>query len=312
MALRLPALVRQGGKCYHARTILNYIEETSDKKTLVDVFGGGGSISLEAENRGYDVIYNDIDPLIYTLFSELTQVSQLSIATKNLLLYPNKKRFKQALKTTNKSFEDFLVLYCWSFNNNCKCFLYPDEKLTDMLELTKIIMGRGAASEKSGKYVELIEIMKSCNAESVSERHDYYLKHGKHCKNVGYVKYRKGVPGMAAKRINHLEVLKKIERLTNIKTDKIKTLNLDYKKLNIPPDAVVFLDPPYLNTLGYGCEFNYNDFVKWYSNLPNENIFITEYTQPPGTMELTTLGKLSNSFNRKKNNISKLYKVIKE
>lgn len=31
MALRTPALVRQGGKAYHAKTILNHIEETSNK-----------------------------------------------------------------------------------------------------------------------------------------------------------------------------------------------------------------------------------------------------------------------------------------
>lgn len=308
MALRTPALVRQGGKTYHAKTILNYIEETSDKKTLVDVFGGGGSISLEAENRGYDVIYNDIDPLIYTLFSELMQASHLSIATKKLLLYPNKKRFTQALNKGCKSYEDYLILYCWSFNNQCKNFLYTNEKLPDMLELTRIIMG---VAEKSDKYNELCEIMKNCCAESVSERHDYYLKYGKRCKNVGFVKYRKGVPGMAAKRINHLEVLKKIERLANIKTNKIKTFNLDYKNLSIPPDAVVFLDPPYLNTLGYGIEFNYDDFVEWYLSLPNENIYITEYTQPPHTKEILTLGKLSNIMNRKRNKVSRLYKVIK-
>lgn len=308
MALRTPALVRQGGKAYHAKTILNHIEETSNKKLLVDVFGGGGAISLEAEKRGFDVIYNDIDPLIYTVFSNLLN-DNLDEKLKSLLLYPNKKIFLQALNNRYKTFQDYLILYCWSFNKLCKNFIYTDEKLMDMLELTKIIMG---ASEKSAKYVELIEIMKNCNAESVSERHDYYLKHGKHCKNVGYVKYRKGVPGMGAKRIEHLDVLKKIERLSNIKTDKIKTFNLDYNNLSIPDEAVVFLDPPYLNTLGYEYVFNYDEFVEWYLNLPNKDIYITEYTQPPNTMELSTLGKLSNIHNRKKNAVSKLYKVIKE
>lgn len=262
----------------------------------MDVFGGGGSISLEAEKRGFGVIYNDIDPLIYTIFSNLLN-GNLGGNLKSLLLYPNKKIFIQALNNRYKTFQDYLILYCWSFNNQCKNFLYTNEKLPDMLELTKIIMG---VAEKSDKYNELCEIMKNCCAESVSERHDYFLKYGKRCKNAGYVKYRKGVPGMEAKRIKHLEVLKKIERLANIKTNKIRTFNLDYKNLSLPPDAVVFLDPPYLNTLGYRTEFNYDEFSEWYLNLPNKDIYITEYTQPYGTMELTTLGKLSNTYNRKK------------
>lgn len=44
------------------------------------------------------------------------------------------------------------------------------------------------------------------------------------------------------------------------------------------PDAVIYCDPPYLDTGGYRFKFNHEDFYTWARK--QKNIFISEYEAP--------------------------------
>lgn len=56
----------------------------------------------------------------------------------------------------------------------------------------------------------------------------------------------------------------------------------DYRDVFIPPDAVVYADPPYNNTTGYGKEkFNTDEFWDYISNLSKTNlVFVSEQIAP--------------------------------
>lgn len=54
---------------------------------------------------------------------------------------------------------------------------------------------------------------------------------------------------------------------------------LDYKNLEIYPEDVVYCDPPYEGTTGYGCEFNHQEFWEWCRSL-KAKVFVSEYAAP--------------------------------
>ena len=52
-----------------------------------------------------------------------------------------------------------------------------------------------------------------------------------------------------------------------------------YQDVEIEPDSVVYCDPPYVNTTGYGCEFDHEVFYDWLESLVVP-VFISEYWMP--------------------------------
>lgn len=58
---------------------------------------------------------------------------------------------------------------------------------------------------------------------------------------------------------------------------------LDYREVKIPPNSVVYCDPPYENTTGYSnsSEFNHNDFWEYMRTISKDHIvFISELKAP--------------------------------
>lgn len=58
--------------------------------------------------------------------------------------------------------------------------------------------------------------------------------------------------------------------------------NEDYRSLEIPPNSIVYCDPPYSNSIGYGIDFDSNGFWEWARNLAKNGhtVFVSEYTAP--------------------------------
>ncbi|WP_053067871.1 DNA adenine methylase [Xenorhabdus khoisanae] len=55
----------------------------------------------------------------------------------------------------------------------------------------------------------------------------------------------------------------------------------DYRVLDIPDGAVVYCDPPYVNTRQYRDKFNTAEFWNWVRELSNRcTVFVSEYTAP--------------------------------
>lgn len=61
-------------------------------------------------------------------------------------------------------------------------------------------------------------------------------------------------------------------------------VSYDYKELPIPPNSLIYADPPYKNTAQYvfSKDFNHDEFYDWCKKMVNEGhtLFISEYNMP--------------------------------
>ena len=57
----------------------------------------------------------------------------------------------------------------------------------------------------------------------------------------------------------------------------------DYTEVSIPSKSIVYCDPPYANTIGYGASFDTDMFWDWVRNQsrrPDVHVFVSEYAAP--------------------------------
>ena len=56
----------------------------------------------------------------------------------------------------------------------------------------------------------------------------------------------------------------------------------DYRNINIPESSVIYCDPPYKGTMGYGTDFNNDDFWNWCREQAKRGckVFVSEYSAP--------------------------------
>jgi len=62
----------------------------------------------------------------------------------------------------------------------------------------------------------------------------------------------------------------------------VELLICSYDDLNIPPNSIIYCDPPYEGTTGYKDKFNHSDFWQWCRDKAKEGhtIFVSEYNAP--------------------------------
>ena len=77
-----------------------------------------------------------------------------------------------------------------------------------------------------------------------------------------------------------LERIKALEGLNDSPwSAKLSTCKGSYLDVPIPDKAVIYCDPPYFNTSGYGVEFDHGQFYDWLRALP-QVAFISVYSMP--------------------------------
>ena len=103
-------------------------------------------------------------------------------------------------------------------------------------------------------------------------------------------------------RLEKLQSLQSLERLECIKTSK-----KDYREVEIEPNSVVYCDPPYKGTGGYGMEFDHEAFYDWCRKQESLTI-ISEYAMPEDFIEIASKAK-SCSYSSKgvKKTVEKLF-----
>ena len=101
-----------GSKNKLAEEIVNFLPQ---KKVLVDLFGGGGAISVCASQSGkYEkIIYNELNTLIAETFQKA-----LNGDYENERRWVSREEFEKLKKT------DGYVAICFSFSNNCNTYMY--------------------------------------------------------------------------------------------------------------------------------------------------------------------------------------------
>jgi DNA adenine methylase len=74
-----------------------------------------------------------------------------------------------------------------------------------------------------------------------------------------------------------------------------------YNELILFPNSIIYCDPPYQSTQGYGIEFNHDEFWQWCRDKHKEGhtIFVSEYNAP-GDFTCIWERELINNLNTKK------------
>lgn len=90
--------------------------------------------------------------------------------------------------------------------------------------------------------------------------------------------------GRNTSAVNALNSLMEIKQYLN----DVELYACDYKSLSIPNRCLIYCDPPYANTAGYGFEFNHTEFYDWCRDRVKEDhlVFVSEYSMPQDFEEI--------------------------
>ena len=234
----------QGSKKKISKKIVEIIKQNfGTDKPIYDIFGGGGAIAAECLINGLDVHYNDLDRTITDMFQRVLATDREFLKT----LIVSREEFFKIREKENKTVDDELKLLINSFGNDRKTYLYS-RKFSDL------------------KYNLAVEIIK---------KHDTFS---------GYKKtetYKNAYRPFDIGKVDRSQVLQQLQRLHQLQRlqqlSRIEVTNLDYTAFSGVEDTILYLDPPYQNTLlkGYSInEFNSQSFYGWAYEMSKKNIVL--------------------------------------
>ena len=230
----------QGSKKKISKKIVEIIKQNfGTDKPIYDIFGGGGAITAECLLNGLEVHYNDLDETVTSMFQKV--VSEDRDYLKTLLV--SRDEFFRIRDKEDKTVDDELKLLVNSFGNNKRDYIYSKE-LSD------------------SKYNLAVEIIEKYDAFDGYKKTETYLE----AKDI--FKGRKG-------QLEQLQNLQQLERLQCL--ERVEATNLDYKAFSDIENAILYLDPPYENTVlkGYSIsEFDSQSFYDWAFKMANKNIVL--------------------------------------
>ena len=97
----------------------------------------------------------------------------------------------------------------------------------------------------------------------------------------------------------HLENLERLERLQNL--ERLEVKQGDYFDVPIEEDSVIYLDPPYANTNGYGAkklsDFDSERLYDWILE-QKAPVYISEYQMPEDRFECIWERKVKSLINQ--------------
>ena len=234
----------QGSKKKISKKIVEIIKQNfGTEKPIYDIFGGGGAITAECMLNGLEVHYNDLDETATSMFQKVVSEDRDYLKT----LIVSREDFFKIRDKENKTVDDNLKLLINSFGNDRKTYLYS-RKFSDL------------------KYNLVTEIIK---------KHDTF---------DGYKKtdtYKNAYRPFDIGKVDRSQVLQQLQRLHQLQRlqqlECVEATNLDYTEFSGVENAILYLDPPYENTLlkGYSVnEFNSQSFYDWAYGMSKKNIVL--------------------------------------
>ena len=261
---------------------------------LVDLFGGGGSISLTAASSGkWDkVVYNDRRKTVVNLLKALIEDKPHFDLMK--YVYMDRETFYNWRDNMPDSIERTLVMTVWSFSNNLHDYLWGNKIEKEKLQLTRAIFWGDTDTQLDDLYSY------AKNETTISGKYTAYHKWR-----------RKRVEQL--QQLEQLEQLQQLQQLQQFKQlEQLEYSVLDYHNLIISQDDVVYCDPPYVETgQNYGG-FEDDAFQSWLEKCPAKQIYISEYTQLPHTEVAFNLGKKQSFQSKSKRPEELLLKYVKD
>ena len=236
----------KGSKKRISKKIVEIIKQNfGTDKPVYDIFGGGGAITAECLINGLEVHYNDLDETVTSMFRKVVSEDRDYLKT----LIVSRDEFFKIRDKENKTIDDELKLLVNSFGYDRKNYLYS-KKMSDV------------------KYNLAIEIIKKHDTFSGYKKTDTY-------KNA-YRPYDVGTVDRA-QVLEQFQRIQPLERVQKMSIKNLKITNHDYTHFSYLSDAIIYLDPPYENTIleGYSIsEFDNQSFYDWAYNMSKKNIVL--------------------------------------
>ena len=240
----------QGSKKKISKKIVEIIKQNfGTEKPVYDIFGGGGAITAECLLNGLEVHYNDLDRTITDMFQRVLATDREFLKT----LIVRRDEFFKIRDKENKTIDDELKLLVNSFGNNRKNYLYSEE-FSDL------------------KHNLVTEIIKKHDVFDGYKKTETY-KNAYRPFDVG--KEKKNQILQQLNRLQQLQQLQQLERVQRL--EQPEATNLDYTEFSGAENAILYLDPPYENTVlkGYSIDgFDSQSFYDWAFKMANKNIVL--------------------------------------
>ena len=289
----------KGSKNLLAQRILDCIPSAS---VFIDLFCGGCAVSHAAllSGRFARVVVNDIEG----------DVSRLFVAAVNGQ-YKGESRWISREDFFRLKESDPYVRYCWSFGNNGRDYIYSEAVepykralhyaviFGDFAVLRRLCPLVSDAAEKAlaglaSRKARRIEVGKAIvrRLKQVGKPEDL-----KNNPLFGQIRLRDGgvVRKESLERLQSLESLERLESLESLESlerlqsleclerlQSLECLEMDYRDVQLPDGCVVYCDPPYAGTDGYGLHksaFDQEAFWNW-ARKCDRLLFISEYSAP--------------------------------
>ena len=238
---------------------------------FVDLFAGGCAMTHAAFLSGKfkKFICNDLDFRGVELFKQ-------AVSGK----FKNENRWISRDDFYKLKDSDLYVRFCWSFGNNQKDYLYSKQKERQKRALHYAIL--------FDDWVEFYELFP-----------DIYNEVAKEILFVKDVEKRYSIIRhcFASQKMQSLKSLQSLESLKRLQS--IETIKMDYRKVVIPYDSVVYADPPYKGRESYSVKFDSDLFFDWCRN-QNSPIYISEYDAPKDFKAVFEINKINKLCSTKK------------
>lgn len=171
---------------------------------------------------------------------------------------------------------DAIVACCWSFGNNKRDYLWAKDII---------------------KPKELAFKMIKCR----DERLRYYY----------YRQFIKSL-GNDISDLDRLQSLERLQSLQSLKTNiDIEVFGFDFESLDIPQNALIYCDPPYVGTTGYnGGDFDSDRFWEWAREVSKQNLLsVSEYKAPDDFVSILEIAKTCqySATNNSKRTVERLF-----
>lgn len=214
--------------------------------------------------------------------------------------------------------EDPYARLCFSFGNDTRTYCYskalePYKKAlhyavvfddwSDMDRLCPEVSGyaRNALNGLEDRRGRRLEIGRAV-VRRLSELSDFALMKGNplYCQirlktggTVGSMHLERLESLQRLQRLESLESLERLERLESLeRLQRLEIRRLDYRDVAIPEGAVVYADPPYGGTGGYGISFDNAAFADWARTCPFP-VYVSEYAMPEDFVCVLEVGTYS-------------------
>lgn len=280
------------------------IDHLPSGRVLIDAFAGGCAITHRAllSNKWQTIIANDINGKYPQLFLDAVRGK-----------YRNERRWISRDDFGRLKLQDAFIACCWSFGNNLQRYMYsqaiePYKRalhyaivLDDFAPMRELMPEVAQAVREAIHWIRnthdrritaqnvIVKTLKRLTgdnyAHQIIQSNPLYqsIRHSK--KDAQSLESLQSLQNLES-----LESLERLERLQSLQSlqslerlERLRVTSLSYDEVDIPPDAVVYCDPPY-----HACNkdlyegtarFDHNAFYDWCVRVSKTNpIFISEYS----------------------------------